>query len=199
MMLEEVKRGLRKENAALNLALGLCPALAVSTSALSALGMGITVIFVLTCSNAFISLISKWIPQRVRVPSYTVVVAAVVVVADSWMRAVRPDVSDRLGIFVPLLAVNCLVLTRAQGYASRNNAVKSAIDGIVTGVGFAAALFVIAAIREFLGNNSLFGMKVIPGLIPITFFSYAPGGFLVLAAVLWIANRYRAKKEGKGR
>jgi electron transport complex protein RnfE len=106
---------------------------------------------------------------------------------------------DRLGIFVPLLAVNCLVLTRAQAYASVNNIIASAVDGIVTGLGFALALFVIAAIREILGNNSLFGMQVLPGSSPMAFFSYAPGGFFILAAVLSIAARHRAKKERKGR
>ena len=199
MIVEELKRSIHKENAVLGLTLGLCPVLAVSASALNAVGMGIAVMFVLICSSIVISLVSKWIPEKVRTPCFTVIIAAAVTVVDLWMKAAYPDVSDRLGIFIPLIAVNCVVMTRAQTYASKNNVFKSVADGIVVGIGFAVSLFIIALIREFLGNNTLFGMRVLPGFHPIALFTYAPGGFFVLAAVLWITNRRRLKKETDNR
>ena len=195
MIFEALKRSIQKESAATVLALGLCPALAVSNSALGALGMGIIVVFVLTCASAIISLVRKWIPQKIRTSCFTIIITVVVVIADSWMKAARPDMSDRLGIFVPLLAANCLILTRVQIYASKNNVIASIIDGIVIGLGYAAALFVIGAVREILGNNTLFGITVFPGFRPVTLFAYAPGGFFILAAMMWTANRRRLKNE----
>jgi electron transport complex protein RnfE len=194
MNYEELNRGIHKENPAFSLALGLCSALAISTSALSALGMGITVIFVMVCSNAVISLIRKWIPQRVRTPCFTIVIAAFVIVADSWMKATRPDISDRLGIYISLLSVNCLILARVHTFASKTNIFKSIFNGFVWGISFAIALFAIAVVREILGNNTLFGMMVFPGFRPITFFSYTPGAFFILAAALWIATLHHSKK-----
>jgi Na+-translocating ferredoxin:NAD+ oxidoreductase subunit E len=195
MIVEELKRGIIRENPVFCLALGLCPVLAIGTSAVNAVGMGVAVIISLTCSNILISLLRKWIPEKVRTPSYIIIIAVIVSVVDLLMKAYDADVSSRLGIYVPLIAVNCLLLRRGQTFALKNNAVKSAVDGVVMGLGFAGALFVVAAVREFLGNNTLFGLTVVPGFHPLSVFSYAPGGFFVLAAILWIANRRRMKKE----
>jgi electron transport complex protein RnfE len=195
MIIEELKRGIIRENPIFGLALGLCPALAITTSAINAVGMGLSVIFVLTCSNVVISVISKWIPEKVRTPCFIIVIATAVTIVDVWMKTYHAGLSNRLGIFVPLIAANCIVLTRAQTYASKNNVVKSAVDGIVMGLGFAVSLFVITVVREFLGNNTLFGLTVVPGFHPLSLFIYAPGGFFTLAAILWMVNHCRLKKE----
>jgi Na+-translocating ferredoxin:NAD+ oxidoreductase subunit E len=195
MIIEELKRGIIKENPVFCLALGLCPVLAIGTSLVNAIGMGVAVIVSLTCSNILISLLRKWIPEKVRTPCFIIIIAVVVTVVDLLMKANSADVSSRLGIYVPLIAVNCLVLRRGQTYALKNNAFKSAMDGIAMGLGFSGALFFVAAIREFLGNNTLFGLTVLPGFHPLSVFTYAPGGFFVLAAILWLANHRRMKKE----
>lgn len=195
MIIEELKRGIIRENPVFGLALGLCPALAITTSAINAIGMGVSVIFVLTCSNVVISLISKWIPEKVRTPCFIVVIATAVTIVDLWMKTNHADLSNRLGIFVPLIAANCIILTRTQTYASKNNVIKAAVDGIAVGLGFTFSLFMVALVREFLGNNTLFGLTVVPGLHPLSLFLYAPGGFFTLAVFLWIANRRRLKKE----
>ena len=195
MIVEELKRGILKDNPVLGQTLGLCPALAVTTTALNAVGMGLAVIFVLICSNIVISLTHKWMPDKVRPLCYTIIIAAAVTVADIWMKAVCPGLSDRLGIYVPLIAANCIVMTRAAVFASKNNVLKSALDGIAMGLGFALSLLLIAFIRELLGNNTVFGLTAFPGFHPLSLFVYAPGGFFVLAAILWIANLRRLKKE----
>jgi Na+-translocating ferredoxin:NAD+ oxidoreductase subunit E len=195
MIVEELKRGIIRENPVFCLALGLCPVLAIGTSAINAVGMGVAVIVSLTCSNILISLLRKWIPEKVRTPCFIIIIAAIVTVVDLWMKANYADLSGRLGIYVPLIAVNCLVLRRGQTYALKNNVFKSAVDGVVMGLGFAVALFIVAAIREFLGNNTLFGLTVLPGFHPFSLFTYAPGGFFVLAAILWIVNHRRLRKE----
>ena len=195
MIIEELKRGIIKENPVFCLALGLCPALAITTSAINAVGMGVSVIFVLTCSNVVISLISKWIPEKVRTPCFIIVIATAVTIVDLWMKTNNADLSNRLGIFVPLIAANCIILTRTQTYASKNNVIKAAVDGIAVGLGFTFSLFMVALVREFLGNNTLFGLTVVPGLPPLSLFLYAPGGFFTLAVFLWITNRRRLKKE----
>jgi electron transport complex protein RnfE len=188
-------RGIIKENPVISLVLGLCPALAISTSALNAVAMGVAVMFVLTCSNMVISLISKWIPEKIRTPCFIIVIATAVTFVDLWMKAHSMAMSNRLGIFLPLISVNCIILTRARTYALKNNVFKSAIDGIVMGLGFTVSLLLIAVIREFLGNNTIFGLTVFPGFPPISLFMYAPGGFFTLAIILWMVNHRRLKKE----
>jgi electron transport complex protein RnfE len=195
---QELKRGLINENPIFALALGLCPALAISTSVTNALGMGAAVIFVLTGSNIIISTIRKWIPDRVRIPCYITIIATFVTIADLLMKAYAPLLNRQLGIFVPLIVVNCIILARAESYASHNNVRKSAIDGIAIGLGFALSLTVIAAVREILGSNRLFGFTVIPGFRPMLVFSIAPGGFFTIAALLAIFN-FRRMRKGKGK
>ncbi len=195
MIVQELNRGILKDNPLLGQTLGLCPALAVTATAQNAVGMGLAVLFVLICSNVLISLTGKWMPEKVRPLCYTVIIAAAVTVADIWMKAVCPALSDRLGIYVPLIAANCIVMTRASVFASKNNVIKSALDGIAIGIGFALSLLLIAVIRELLGNNTVFGLTAFPGFHPLSLFIYAPGGFFILAAILWIANLRRMKKE----
>jgi Na+-translocating ferredoxin:NAD+ oxidoreductase subunit E len=195
MIVEELKRGIITENPVFCLALGLCPVLAIGTSVVNAVGMGVAVIISLMCSNILISLLRKWIPEKVRTPCFMIIIAAIVSVVDLFMKANYADMSSRLGIYIPLIAVNCLVLRRGQTFALKNNAIKSAVDGVVMGLGFAGALFIVAAVREFLGNNTLFGLTVFPGFHPLSVFTYAPGGFFILAAICWIANHRRLRKE----
>jgi Na+-translocating ferredoxin:NAD+ oxidoreductase subunit E len=191
---EEFKRGLIDENPLLRLGLGLCPAVAICTSVINAIGMGIAVTFTIICSNLIISIIGKWIPEKVRPPCTLVIISAIVTIADLWMKTHTPVLSHHLGIFVPLIAANCIVLSRAEVFASKNNLVKSALDGIVMGLGFTISLFLLAAVREILGNNTLLGFQVVPGFQPISLFLLAPGGFFTFAALLWITRFFHLKK-----
>jgi electron transport complex protein RnfE len=198
MISEELKRGIVSENPIFALALGLCPALAISTSVVNALGMGAAVIFVLTGSNIIISFVRKWVPDKVRIPCYITIIATFVTIVDLLMKAYAPVLNRQLGIFVPLIVVNCIILARAESYASQNTVRKSALDGIAIGLGFAFSLLMIAAVRELLGSNRLFGLTVIPGFRPMLVFAIAPGGFFTIGALLAIVNYRRMKKEKGG-
>jgi Na+-translocating ferredoxin:NAD+ oxidoreductase subunit E len=195
MLREELKRGIITENPLVGPVLGLCPALAVTTSALNAAVMGITVIFALTCSSATISLVKRWIPERTHIPCYVTIIAAFVTVADMIMKALSPGISNQLGIYVPLIAANCIIMSRAETYASRNNIIKSIVDGIATGTGFLIALLIVGSMREIIGNNTLFGLTVISGFHPMTIFLMAPGGFFTIAFIVGAINFLRIKKE----
>ncbi len=195
MIRQELKRGIVTENPIFGAALGLCPALAITTSAANAVGMGLAFIFVLIGSNVVVSLTRRWIPDKVRVPCYITIIATFVTIADLLMKAYAPTLNHHLGIYVPLIAANCIVLGRAEAYASKKNVFTSALDGIAMGLGFTVSLVVIAAIREFLGSNQLFGLTVIPGFRPMALFIMAPGGFFTLAAIIAIANHRRIRKE----
>jgi len=196
MIKEEFSRGIITENPILMLALGLCPALAVSTSIKNGLGMGLAATFVLCCSNVIVSIIKNWIPEKVRIPSFIVVIATFVTIVQLCMAAYLPALNKQLGIFVPLIVVNCVILGRAEAYASKNNVFRSLLDGIVMGLGFTVALCILAFIRELLGSNKLWGLKVIPGFQPMTIFILAPGGFLTIAFVMGIKN-YFSQKRGQ--
>ncbi|MBD3321012.1 MAG: RnfABCDGE type electron transport complex subunit E [Chitinivibrionales bacterium] len=196
MIKEELKRGIIAENPILVLALGLCPALAVSTSLQNGLGMGCAATFVLICSNIIISLIKKWIPEKVRIPCYIVIIATFVTIVELTLKAYFPELNNQLGIFVPLIVVNCVILGRAEAFASKNNLGRSIIDGFVMGLGFTLALCILAIIREVLGSNKLWGLKVFPGFRPMTIFILAPGGFFTIAFVMAMINYFRQKKEG---
>jgi electron transport complex, RnfABCDGE type, E subunit len=195
MITEELKRGIVSENPIFALALGLCPALAISTSVTNALGMGAAVIFVLTGSNIIVSSVRKLVPDKVRIPCYITIIATFVTIVDLWMKAYAPLLNRQLGIFVPLIVVNCIILARAESYASQNNVRKSALDGLAIGLGFALSLVAIATVREVLGSNRLFGLTVIPGFHPMLVFAIAPGGFFTIAALLAIVNYRRLKKD----
>jgi electron transport complex protein RnfE len=196
MLIKEFKRGLFDENPILVLALGLCPALATSTSVQNGFGMGMAATFVLVCSNIIVSLLRKVIPDKVRIPCFIVVIATFVTIVQLVMKAYLPTLDKQLGIFVPLIVVNCVILGRAEAFASKNNIFKSIIDGIVIGLGFTFALCILSFIREILGSNKLLGLKFIPGYQPMTVFILAPGGFFTIAFVMGIIRYFSNRKKG---
>ncbi|MBQ5513443.1 MAG: electron transport complex subunit E [Bacteroidales bacterium] len=180
-------KGLLKENPALVLILGMCPTLGVTTSAINGLGMGVATMFVVVLSNIIISLIKNIIPNNVHIPAYIVVIASLVTILQLVMEAYVPALYDSLGLFIPLIVVNCLVLGRAEAFANKNNAIDSALDGLGMGLGFTLALTVLGAAREMLGSGSIFGLKFIEG-DGIIGFVLAPGAFLVLGLLIAGAN-----------
>jgi electron transport complex protein RnfE len=196
MIIQEVKRGLFDENPILVLALGLCPALATSTSVQNGFGMGIAATFVLLCSNIIISMLRKVIPDKVRIPCFIVVIATFVTIVQLVLKAYLPTLDKQLGIFVPLIVVNCVILGRAEAFASKNNMFRSIVDGIVIGLGFTFALCILSVIREILGSNKLFGLKFIPGYQPMTVFILAPGGFFTIAFVMGVIRYFGNRKKG---
>ncbi len=193
-------KGFIKENPVFVLFLGMCPTLGTTGSALNGLGMGLATTFVLVLSNIFISLFSRFIPDKVRIPSYIVIIAAFVTIVDLLMSAYtntpgpngEPSLYDNLGIFIPLIVVNCIVLGRAEAFASKNTVFSSMIDGLGIGLGFAFALVILGSVRELLGNGSFFGIKFIEG-DGILIFVMAPGAFLALGYLIMIMNKIRNK------
>jgi electron transport complex protein RnfE len=187
--LERIYNGVVKENPALILMLGMCPTLAVTTSAINGCGMGVSTLAVLIVSNLIISLLRKVIPGEVRLPAYIVIVASLVTVVELLTQAYVPALYSALGIYIPLIVVNCIILGRAEAYASKNPVLLSAFDGLGMGLGFTLALTIVGLIREFLGAGTVFGISVLPDYIePIGIFVKAPGAFLVLAIVIAIMN-----------
>jgi electron transport complex protein RnfE len=195
MLKENLKRGIFTENPIFVLVLGLCPSLATSTSLVNGIGMGLAATFVLACSNVIISIIKSLIPDKVRIPCYIVVIATFVTIVQLLMKAYLPALDKQLGIFVPLIVVNCIILGRAEAYASKNNVFKSLIDGIAIGLGFTVSLSVLSIIREVLGSNKLFGLKVIPSFNPMAVFILAPGGFFTIALVMMLIRYYSNRKK----
>ena len=179
-LFKEFIKGLWKENPVLVLLLGMCPTLAVTSNATNGLGMGLATLFVLIGSNTVISIIRNIVPKKVRIPCYIVVIATFVTVVDMLMQAYAPPaLNTALGIFIPLIVVNCIVLGRAEAFASKNNALDSAIDGLGMGLGFAMALTMLGAVREILGSGSIFNIKIYQGDGALVFV-LAPGAFIVL-------------------
>ncbi len=188
--------GIVNENPVFRLVLGMCPTLAVTTAVTNALGMGAAVIFVLLCSNVLISLLRNFIPEKVRIPCYVVVIAMFVTVVQMVLKAFLPALDQALGLFIPLIVVNCIILARAEAFAAKNSVLPAAIDGIGMGVGFTLALTMIAFVRELLGNGSLFGVPVLGAdYPPALIFILAPGGFLVLGLLLALLNYLMIRKE----
>lgn len=187
--MERIYNGIVKENPALVLMLGMCPTLAVTTSAVNGFGMGVSTVAVLVVSNLVISLLRKVIPDEVRLPAYIVIVASLVTVVELLIEAYFPGLHKSLGIFIPLIVVNCIILGRAEAYASKNPPLLSVMDGIGMGAGFTIALTVIGLVRELLGAGTAFGIHVAPDFfVPIAMFVRAPGAFLVLAIIVMIMN-----------
>ena len=188
----EFSKGIIKENPIFFLVLGLCPALAVSNNLNNALGMSLAVTFVLVFSNSIISLIRKFIPDKIRIPCFIVVIATFVTIVELIMKAYFPALDKSLGIFIPLIVVNCIILGRAEAFASRNGLLASIADGLGMGIGFSLALMTIAGIREVLGNGTLFGHKVFASFEPALTFALAPGALLVLGLLIggirWIKS-----------
>ncbi len=187
--LERLYNGLIKENPTFVLMLGMCPALAVSTQAVNGLGMGISTTAVLILSNLVISLLRKFIPDQVRLPSYIVIVASLVTVTELLREAYVPAVFKALGIFIPLIVVNCIILGRAEAYANKNTPGLAVMDGLGMGLGFTVALTLAGLVREVLGSGTAFGAQVLPESVePIAVFVQPPGAFLVIALFIIILN-----------
>lgn len=197
---ERLYNGLIKENPTFVLTLGMCPTLAVTTSAMNGLGMGLTTAAVLAMSNLIISLLRKVIPNRVRIPAFIVIIASFVTVIQLLLEAYIPALNKALGVYIPLIVVNCIILGRAESYAYSNPPIPSLFDGIGMGLGFTFALTCIGAVRELLGAGSIFGFGIMPAsYTPINIFVLAPGAFFVLAALTAIQNflKNRGRKKGK--
>ncbi|SDM94300.1 electron transport complex subunit RsxE [Acetanaerobacterium elongatum] len=177
--------GIIKENPTLVLVLGTCPTLATTTSVSTGVGMGIAAMAVLIGSNLVISLIKGIVPKKVRIPAYVMVIAGFVTIVSMLLKAYAPDLNNALGIFLPLIVVNCIILARAEAFASKNSPWLSVMDGIGMGLGFTLALFLIGSVRELLGAGTWFGLQIIPkGVTPMAIFAQAPGGFFVFGVVM---------------
>lgn len=186
-------KGFFKENAVFVLFLGLCPTLGVTTSAINGLGMGLATTFVLIMSNIVVSLVKSFIPDKVRIPSYIVIIASFVTIVELVMQAFVPDLFEQLGLFIPLIVVNCLVLGRAEAFASKNSFFSSVVDGAGMGLGFAMALTILGTVREVFGSGSIFGIKFIQG-DGILIFVLAPGAFIALGYLIVLINKINKKQ-----
>ena len=182
-------KGIFKENPIFVLMLGLCPALGVTTSAMNGLGMGLATAFVLVLSNIAISLIKNLVPNKIRIPIYIVVIAVLVTVVQLLMEADVPELYESLGIFIPLIAVNCIILGRAEAYASKNGILSSIIDGIGMGLGFTLALVILGSIRELLGSGKIFDIAIYSPTYGILAFILAPGAFIVMSYLIVIMKK----------
>ena len=205
---ERLYNGIVKENPIFVLLLGICPTLAVTTSATNGLGMGLSSMVVLALSNALISALRHLIPSRVRMPAFIVIVASFVTIVQFLIQGYLPSLYDQLGIYIPLIVVNCIILGRAESFASKNPILLSFFDGIGMGLGFTLSLVFIGAVREILGSGAVFGVQILPladaasgkaGYTPISIFVLAPGAFLVLALLVVIMNVVREKQAAKGK
>ena len=197
---ERLLNGLLKENPTFVLMLGMCPTLAVTTSAMNGLGMGLTTTVVLALSNAMISLLRNIIPDKVRIPAFIVVIASFVTIVELLLEGFIPSLYDALGIYIPLIVVNCIILGRAESYASKNPVIPSFFDGVGMGLGFAMALTIIGGIREILGAGEIFGYHIMPAsFVPVSIFVLAPGAFFVLAVLTAIQNYIKIQGEKKGK
>ena len=191
---QEFTKGFIKENPVFVMALGLCPTLAVTTSVENAIGMGFAATFVLLFSNIFISLIKNFIPDKIRIPSYIVVIASFVTIVDMVMNAYFPEIHKNLGLFIPLIVVNCIILGRAEAFANKNTVIRSIVDGLGMGLGFTLALIVIGGIREILGVGQFLGHNILPvSYKPVIVAILAPGAFLVMGVLMGLMNMKKTK------
>jgi electron transport complex protein RnfE len=196
--IQEFTKGIIKENPVFVMALGLCPTLAVSTSVQNAIGMGAAATFVLICSNIFISLIKNFIPSKVRIPCYILVIASFVTIVDMVMEAYVPPLHKSLGIFIPLIVVNCIILGRAEAFASKNGVFKSMLDGLGMGVGFMLAIMIIALIREILGVGTILDIRILPASYkPMIAAILPPGAFVTIGLLMGLLNILQNKKKSK--
>ncbi len=190
-----ITKGIVKDNPTFVLLLGMCPTLATTTSAINGMSMGLATMAVLIFSNITISAIARFIPDKVRIPSYIVVIATFVTLLQLLMQAYVPDIYETLGLFIPLIVVNCIILGRAEAFANKNGVVDSALGGIGIGLGFTLALTLLGLVREVLGSGSLFGWKFIPSEYNILAFVLAPGAFIVLAYLIVLFKKLTAKSK----
>ena len=186
-----ITNGLIKENPSLVLLLGMCPTLGVTSSAINGLGMGLATTFVLVMSNLVVSLVKDFIPDKVRIPSFIVIIATFVTVVEMTMQAYVPALFDSLGLFIPLIVVNCIVLGRAEAFASKNNPLLSIFDGLGMGLGFSFALTLLGVIRELLGSGKAFGITIYPENYGMLIFVLAPGAFIALGYLIAVINRFK--------
>jgi electron transport complex protein RnfE len=193
--LKHFTNGILRENPTLVLLIGMCPTLAVSTSAINGLGMGVATTFVLTMSNLVISLIKNMVPNKVRIPIFVVVIASFVTIVQMVMEAFVPTLYKALGVFVPLIVVNCIILARAEAFAQKNTVSASILDGLGMGLGFTIALTILGAIREALGNGSIFNIRFVSeDASTILVFILSPGAFIALGYLIAVVNRLKSKK-----
>ena len=199
-----VFNGIVTENPTFRLVLGMCPTLAITTTVSNGLGMGLAATFVLICSNLVISLLRNFIPDKIRIPAFIVVIATFVTIVQLLLQAFIPALYESLGVFIPLIVVNCIIFARAEAFASKNPPLESACDGLGMGLGFTLAITLLSAIRELLGSGTLLGIQVMPdGYQPMAIITQAPGGFIMLGLLMVVMNslfkaydRRRASKEG---
>jgi electron transport complex protein RnfE len=190
---DQFTRGLVQENPLFRLLLGMCPALAVTTSVNNGLGMGVAVTGVLLASNIVVSAMRKVIPSSVRIPAFIVIIATFVTITDMLMHAFTPALYTALGIFIPLIVVNCIILGRAESFASRNTMLPAIVDALGMGIGFTVALVMVSAVREVLGAGSFFGLPLLPENIPALIMILPPGGFIALGCILGLMNKFQRK------
>ena len=195
----QFKEGLLTKNPVTVQLLGMCSTMAITTTLFNGIGMGISVIIILTCSNIVISLVRKLIPDQIRIACYIVIVAGFVTIVDLLMQAYLPSLSESLGVFIPLIVVNCIILARAEAFASKNPVIDSAVDGLGMGIGFTIALTLIGCVRELIGNGSLFGINILGGSYePMLILVLASGGFLTYGILLGIINAITNHRANKG-
>lgn len=195
--LKTLTNGLINENPTLRLVLGTCPTLAVTTSATNGIGMGLAATAVLVGSNVVISLVRKFIPDKVRIPAFITIIAGFVTIVQLLLKAFVPSLDKALGIFIPLIVVNCIILARAEMFACKNNVFLSALDGVGMGMGFTLALIIIGSIREVLGNGTLFGIRLLAenaSISPVAMLVLPPGGFLIFGLVIGALNKFSSIK-----
>ncbi len=195
-LFKEFSKGIIKENPVLCLVLGTCPTLAVTTQASNAIGMGVAATIVLICSNAAISLLRKVIPGKVRIPAYITIIAGFVTMVQMLVKAFAPAIDEALGIYLPLIVVNCIILGRAEMFASKNSVIPSMVDGLGMGVGFTAAMLLMGSIREILGAGTFFGIPITSGFMdPILVFILPPGGFFVFGMLVALSSKLSGQKK----
>ncbi len=192
--LKILKNGIIDDNPTFVQVIGMCPTLAVTTSAINGIGMGLSTMAVLVCSNMAISLIRKCIPDQIRIPAYIVVIASFVTIVQMLLKAFLPDLNASLGLFIPLIVVNCIILARAEAFASKNGIIASMFDGIGMGLGFTVALGVIGVVRELLGSGQIFGLSILPEAFPQTIIMIlAPGAFFTLAFLMMLIKKIKGE------
>ena len=194
---KQLKDGLLTQNPVLVQLLGMCSTLAITTTISNGIGMGLSVTIILTLSNIFISLLRKIIPEQVRIAAYIVVIAGFVTMVDLLLQAFFPDIAESLGVFIPLIVVNCIILARAESFASKNKPLAAAVDGICQGLGYTVVLVVMSAIRELLGSGTLSGIRVFPAEYAVQMLSLPVGGFLTLGFLIALFQWVRSKTGGK--
>ncbi len=195
-----IRNGLIDENPTFAQVIGMCPTLAVTTSAINGIGMGLATTFVLVGSNVVISMIKKIVPDNVRIPAYVIVIASFVTIIEFLLKAFLPDLNNALGVFIPLIVVNCIILARAESYANKNTVIDSMFDGIGMGIGFTFALTIMGVIREFLGNGSVFDITLLPEAFPrTTIMILPPGAFFTLGFLIAFMTYLKRKNAEKKR